>query len=274
MAAVRLAFTRRWLGIFLFTTVFAAVSVALGEWQFDRRDYAQQQIALLNTNYDLPPARIGSVIGELDGVPAEEKWRSVELKGRYLNERTTYVRNRVKQGTIGFEQLVPFQLVTGEIVVVNRGWVPADDKYENPGVTPETPDGEVTVITRLYPDEAPVEGRSAPEGQIATINVDAIAQRLDAPVFTGFYGQLVSEEPDSATGSLWSRPLLDEGPHLSYALQWYVFALMGYFGYGWALINEARGESPKKATRKRRARTAERKTDEDIEDAAIEAVSR
>jgi cytochrome oxidase assembly protein ShyY1 len=262
------------LGIFLFATVFAAVSVALGEWQFDRRDYAQQQIALLNANYDLPPTPIGSVIDELDAVPGEETWRSVELTGRYLSEHTTYVRNRVKQGTIGFEQLVPFQLDTGEIVIVDRGWLPADDKYEKPRVTPEAPDGEVTVISRLYPDEGVVEGRSAPDGQIATINADSIAELLDAPVFTGLYGQLVSETPVSVTGSLWDRPLLDEGPHLSYALQWYVFALMGYFGYGWALVNEARGDSPKEGTRKRRVRTAERKTDEDIEDAAIEAVSR
>lgn len=271
MQAFRLAFTRRWLGILLFTTVFAAASVALGEWQFDRRDYAQQQIRMLDNNYDLVPGQIDLIIGDIDDEPNDSKWRSVKLTGEYLDDATTYVRNRVKQGTIGLEQLVPFELVSGEIVIVDRGWVPADDKYENPRVTPETPDGEVTVIARLYPDEPVVDGRSAPEGQIATINADTFAETLDAPVYTGLYGQLVSEAPVSATGSLWSRPLLDEGPHLSYALQWYVFALMGYFGYGWALVTEARGDAPKKPKANRR-RKVNGRTDEDIEDAAIEAV--
>jgi cytochrome oxidase assembly protein ShyY1 len=271
--AFRLAFTRRWLGIFLFTTVFAAASVALGEWQFDRREYAQQQIRMLDNNYDLVPGQIDLIIGDIDDEPAESKWRSVELTGEYLDDATTYVRNRVKQGTIGLEQLVPFELVSGEIVIVDRGWVPADDKYENPRVTPETPDGEVTVIARLYPDEPVVDGRSAPEGQIATINADTFAETLDAPVYKGLYGQLVSETPMSATGSLWSRPLLDEGPHLSYALQWYVFALMGYFGYGWALVTEARGDAPKNPNANRRPKV-ENRTDEDVEDAAIDAVKR
>src|SRR6218665_168336 len=34
------------------------------------------------------------------------------------------------------------------------------------------------------------------------------------------------------------RPALDEGPHLSYALQWFVFATMGFVGLGWAANRE------------------------------------
>jgi cytochrome oxidase assembly protein ShyY1 len=132
----------------------------------------------------------------------------------------------------------------------------------------------VTVIARLYPDEPVVAGRSAPEGQVATINVESITGGIDGPVFAGWYGQLVSEDPEVATGSLWSRPLLDEGPHLSYALQWYVFALMGYFGYGWALVNEARGDAPVQSKRSRRRAESGIASDEEIEDAAVERARR
>ena len=274
VGVVRLALTRRWLGILLMTTVFAVASVALGEWQFDRRDYAQQQIRLLNENYDRPPVQIDSVIDSLEAEPDDNKWTSVELTGTYVSSDTTYVRNRVKQGTIGFEQLVPLRLTTGEIVVVDRGWVPADGKYEKPRVTPATPSGEVTVIAKIYPDEPVISGRSAPQGQIATVNADTFAELLDSPVYVGFYGQLVSENPSAPTGSLWSRPLLDEGPHLSYALQWYVFALMAYFGYGWALVTESRGDAPKSPKPQRQGAKGRARSDEDIEDAAVEAVNR
>jgi cytochrome oxidase assembly protein ShyY1 len=274
MNTVRLALTRRWLGIFTFTTVFAVASILLGEWQFDRREYAQQQIALLNANYDVDPVPLTSIASSVDADLDDTKWRSVLLTGTYATDDITYVRNRVKQSTIGFEQLVPFTLVTGETIVVNRGWLPADAKYEAPRVSPAPPSGDVTVIARLYPDEPVVAGRSAPEGQVATINVESITGGIDGPVFAGWYGQLVSEDAEVATGSLWSRPLLDEGPHLSYALQWYVFALMGYFGYGWALVNEARGDAPAESKRSRRRAESGIASDEEIEDAAVERARR
>ena len=270
MNTVRLALTRRWLGIFTFTTIFAVASILLGEWQFDRREYAQQQIALLNANYDVDPVPLTSIASSVDADLDDTKWRSVLLTGTYVTGDVTYVRNRVKQSTIGFEQLVPFTLTTGETIVVNRGWLPADAKYEAPRVSPPPPSGDVTVIARLYPDEPVVAGRSAPEGQVATINVESITGGIDGPVFAGWYAQLVSEDPEVATGSLWSRPLLDEGPHLSYALQWYVFALMGYFGYGWALVNEARGDAPVQSKRSRRRAESGIASDEEIEDAAVE----
>lgn len=271
MNTVRLALTRRWLGILTMTTVFAVASILLGEWQFDRRDYAQQQIALLNANYDLSPIPLTSVAPTVDTELEDMKWRSVLLTGSYATDDVTYVRNRVKQSTIGFEQLVPFTLTTGEIIIVNRGWVPADEKYEEPRVTPAPPRGDVTVIARLYPDEPVVAGRSAPDGQIATINVEALTTGSVRDVYAGWYGQLVSENPEVPTGSLWSRPLLDEGPHLSYALQWYVFALMGYFGYGWALVTEARGDVPSERKRQRRRTKSDVASDEEIEDAAVES---
>ena len=53
---------------------------------------------------------------------------------------------------------------------------------------------------------------------------------------TGAYGLLVTEGgavPDDVAVAV--RPVLDEGPHLSYSLQWYVFALGGFAALAWAL---------------------------------------
>ena len=274
MHLLRLALTGRWLGILAMTTAFAVASILLGQWQFDRRAYAQEQIALLESNYDAPAVSLAELVPSLDAEPNDVKWRSAELIGRYVTNDTRYVRNRIMQGTIGFEQLVPFQLESGEVFIVNRGWVPADAKYANPRITPE-PSGEaVTVYVRLYPDELVVSGRGAPAGQIATINTDSFVSPSSPSVYTGFYGRLVREEPQGSTGALGSRPLLDEGPHLSYALQWYVFALMAYFGYGWALVKEARGDVPANNDSKRRSRGSRVARDEDIEDAAVASAGR
>jgi cytochrome oxidase assembly protein ShyY1 len=115
------------------------------------------------------------------------------------------------------------------------------------------------------PGEQEIAGRDAPSGQIATIHLETIEERLNAEVYQGWYGRLATESPATKSGAIWEKPVLDEGPHLSYALQWYVFALMGFYGYGWALRKEARGDVPPE--RKVRAK----RSDEEIEDAALDA---
>jgi len=74
-----------------------------------------------------------------------------------------------------------------------------------------------------------------------------------------------SERPVAAT-----RPVADEGPHLSYTFQWYLFALLGFIGYGWALRQEWRGANDV-VPRPRRRREP---SDNDEEDALLEASAR
>lgn len=265
MTLWRLAFSRRWLGILGFTVIFAVACVALGQWQFARRAEAQAAIAVLDGNYDQPAVALQELVPEIAEHDESEKWRTVSATGTYLESEILYVRTRSGPGGIGFEQLAPLRLADGSVFVVNRGWVPADGTNSGPAETPNVPRGEVTVRARVIPGEALIAGRDAPAGQIATINLDSIDAGVDGDVYTGWYGRLDSESPSAPAGAPWTRPLLDEGPHLSYALQWYVFALMGFIGYGWALRKESRGDvtPPPKIKRRR--------TDEDIEDAALDA---
>lgn len=256
------------------TVAFAVACVALGQWQFARRAEAQAAIALLNSNFDKLPAPPSEVISDYRNDDASLKWTPVTMTGHYLVDRVYYVRNRVSDAGIGFEQLVMFiDDSTHAKLIINRGWVAANEDYSAPKNPPAVPSGELTITARLMPSEQTIEGRSAPDGQIATINVPALIVMMtfdDLDVYQGWYARIDSESVTSTTGTPWERPVLDEGPHLSYALQWYVFALMGFVGYGWALRKEARGpEAPAESTTvKGRAR------DEDIEDAAVDAASR
>ena len=265
MSPWRLAVTPRWWGILGFTVAFAVVCVGLGQWQFDRRAQAQAAIALLDGNYDLPAIDLTTLITDSAEYDATEKWRIVRATGEYLASDIIYVRTRSGPGGIGFEQLAPLQTATGEVFVVNRGWVPANGDNSAPAETPVVPSVPVTVTVRLIPGEQEIAGRDAPAGQIATIHLETIEQRVNAEVYRGWYGRLATESPATKSGATWEKPVLDEGPHLSYALQWYVFGLMGFYGYGWALRKEARGDVPTEPKVRRR------RSDEEIEDAALDA---
>ncbi|KAB1864833.1 SURF1 family protein [Microbacterium algeriense] len=229
----------RWTVYVLIAIGFAVACVFLSNWQFERNESRAAQIELVEQNYDADPAPLADFIGadgELD--PADE-WHPVLLRGEYQADEQVLVRNRPHGGTSAFEVLVPFRDVDGRVFIVDRGWVPPGDG-DSPDAVPAPPSGEVEVIVRLRPGEQlPASGRGAPEGQVPTIHLPSIAERVDGDVITGAYGRMVSEDPAGASAlGGFDSPTDDPGPHLSYAIQWILFALMGFIFIGYIIRTE------------------------------------
>jgi hypothetical protein len=119
------------------------------------------------------------------------------------------------------------------VLVVDRGWVPTGETSAAEVDPPAPPVGPVTVTVKLREDE-PASGRSAPAGQVQAIAVDQVLAAAGMSGATTFaaYGGLVSESPApaAALGQL-PEPSTDPGSHLSYAFQWWVFALGGLVAF-------------------------------------------
>lgn len=232
---------QRWGGYVAFVLVFAIACGLLSWWQWSRRDEAVSEIVRVETNYDAPAAAVEEVLPDLAAADQELEWTPVVLRGEYLPEYELLVRNRVRDASPGFEVLVPFQLENGDVFIVDRGWVPLAATGSLPEFVPAAPSGTVEVIARLQLGEPEIPGRSAPDGQIATIQLPAIDALVPAPVYTGMYGLLASEDPAPATSPAAAvKPEADEGPHASYALQWILFAVIAVVGLVWAYRRERR----------------------------------
>lgn len=277
MTGWRFVFSRRWLGYVAVAVVFALACVALANWQLARREEARAAIERVERNWDAAPTSIDAVLGPQNAWDEEATWSPVALSGQYLSDEQLLVRGRPNAGRPGFEVLVPFELADGRIVIVDRGWVPAGNEQDAPDDVPPAPSGTVEVVVRLKGGEPVIAGRSAPEGQVATIHLPAVAQLVGGDVITEAYGLLDSEDPAPATRPVaYDRPVADEGPHLSYAFQWFVFALMGLVGLGWAIRQEYRhrneddpAEQARAAKRASRA-AAKAPSDAEIEDALLD----
>lgn len=229
----------RWAVYVLIAIGFAIACVFLSNWQFERNETRAAQIELVEQNYDARPVPLSEVIGADGALDPSDEWRPVTLQGEYLADQQLLVRNRPHGGTSAFEVLVPFRDADGRVFIVDRGWVAPGEGAE-PDSVPSPPEGEAEVTVRLRPGEQlPASGRGAPEGQVPTIHLPSIAALTDGDVITSAYGRVVTEKPAGA-GALggFDSPTDDPGPHLSYAIQWILFALMGFIFIGYIIRTE------------------------------------
>ncbi|MEY2848134.1 MAG: hypothetical protein RI885_799 [Actinomycetota bacterium] len=277
------ALSKRWAGYLALAVVFAIVCSALGLWQFARRAEAQAEIARIEANYDADPVPVADALPSPESFETSQRWLSVLLEGRYLEGEELLVRGRPLGGQPGFEVLAPLLLDDGSVFIVDRGWLPTGEDQDDPDAVPPAPDGQVTVTARLKAGEPTIAGReSVPgSGQVATIHLPEVARILaDAgydDTYTGAYGLVASEDPEPAVAPTPAfRPIRDEGPHLSYALQWFVFAILGFIALGWALRQEYRAvnsddpDEQQRAAERERRRAAKAPSDSETEDAILD----
>ncbi|REJ04435.1 SURF1 family protein [Microbacterium bovistercoris] len=263
----------RWSVYVLVAALFAVACAYLSHWQFDRNEERSRQIALVEKNYDADPVPLADAIGADGALDPSDEWLPVALRGTYLADQQVLARNRPHGGTSAFEVLVPFRDEDGRVFVVDRGWVPpAEDS--SPSAVPAPPSGEVTVIVRLRPGEQlPPSGRGAPDGQVPTINLPLIAQQTGLEdVITSAYGQLVSEDPPAEALGGFDKPTEDPGPHLSYAIQWILFAIMGFAFIGYIIRTEIAKAKEDAEGRPARASKRRRDKDAETEDALLDSV--
>jgi cytochrome oxidase assembly protein ShyY1 len=277
--AVLRALTRdgRWRKPLALAIVFAIGCALLSWWQFARRAETAHANALVVANYNAEPRPLDDELHGLGSYSPDQEWMQVQVTGQYLVQDQLLVRDRQLGGNPGFEVLTPLRLPDGDVFVVDRGFLSVGTTQDRPDTIPAPPSGTVTVVARLQANEHAIPGRSAPAGEIPSIDLGAVAKDVGAPTYTGAYGLMVSETPPAARNPAPLEPPSfgdDEGTHLSYAIQWIVFALIAFFGLGWSVRRSLRDdgdpdilEADQRAAARRSTRAP---TDEAVEDSLLD----
>jgi cytochrome oxidase assembly protein ShyY1 len=284
-------------GLVLLAVVLAVVCSLLGRWQWNRHVTRDAAIAVIENSYGAAPVPITELLATPSApLAGADVWRPVTVVGRYEPGATALLRNRPINGQPGFQVLVPF-VVTGDrrdapaspvdhpaVLVVDRGWVPAGSSDNHPGAVPAPPTGTLEITVRLRADE-PASPRDAPAGQVQAISVDQVlaagglVPRSHAAY--GAYGVLASEGFASPTGvGVLPKPDVDPGSHLSYAFQWWTFALGSLIGFSVLARRELADAEPEEGRSPRPTRPVDprpepqrrrRPSDQDVEDALIDS---
>lgn len=241
-----------------FTIVAVAATilfVRLGFWQLDRLGQKRAASAVRNSRQAETPLSAAQLIERLGpargAAAADLAWRRVRLSGRWDFRHEVLIRGHSYESTPGVFVVTPLVLDSGgaELPVL-RGWLPSPDAMTPVAISTEdeglrAADGRIGVLLRSS-DGAGPPVISAGEGEtrrptLAAIDVDAIEAAADdslelLPMFAHLLPEAEPSE-DLRRGEPVAIPLPDpgNGPHLSYAIQWFSFALITLVGT-WAFL--------------------------------------
>lgn len=260
----------RWLFGTIVLLVAAFVMINLGFWQLRRLHQRLERNSAIRARMDAPAVPLATALADYDftvplGAADSAAYRHVRVTGRYDPSDEVLLRSRSLGGHPGFHVLTPLELSSGRALLVDRGWVPyTDAEPPLPDAAPHT--GEVT-LTGLLRDPDPIPGGSLkwlsptdPASGPLTKTFYANPRRLQPQMpfpLVGGYLQLLGQTPPQQ-GELPVEPgppVLSNGPHLSYAIQWFSFSAIALVGYGAVVARRARDpEADAEAEAERRRR--------------------
>jgi cytochrome oxidase assembly protein ShyY1 len=240
----------KWIGFHLLVIVLVVVMINLAFWQIRRLDSRRHFNAEVRANANQPIVPFGDVATAITQHPSTIEWRPVRATGVYVPGHEFLVVNRSQNGDTGRNVIDALQLADGSLLLVNRGFVPDADPVPSP------PAGSVEVVGRLRVSE------HRTTGQAEDIGTDVLTEihRVDVGVLTQQYSgatvqPMYVEAQFAATPAF--QPIVgpdtsDEGPHLSYTIQWFIFSVCVMVGWVLAVRRSIATRSGK-VTKKRRS---------------------
>ncbi len=231
----------RWIAFHLLVIALVVLMVNLGFWQL-RRYHERHDANVALAERSTAPAVPVTEIPDRDVAGAE--WRTVTATGRYDAAGEVLVRNRSFNGAAGFHVVTPLVAGDGTAVLVNRGWIPVTDEAAVPPPTAGTVSIEgrvrVTQVRGSFGPQDPPEGTLT---RVARIDVARLQQQLPYPV-RPFYVELTAQQPPAGDLPLLiPLPERDDGPHLSYAVQWWIFSACAVVGWVVVVRKSAKGHA-------------------------------
>lgn len=213
-----------WVLTHLVVIAIAVSFISLGLWQV-RRHYEQvEENTRVEAQLASSPAALEDALAspDIDLLP-------VRATGTFDADEQLQLAPRSRNERPGFEVLAPLRLDDGRALLVNRGWMPLDSEL------PAPPTGEVTVTGRL---RTPFDSRQVLTDDAGTITLvssvdtDVLAEQVDALITEGWL-EVVDEEAreQGVLPRPAEPPVLEAGPHLNYAAQWFAFTIIGVIGY-------------------------------------------
>jgi surfeit locus 1 family protein len=229
--------SRKWWLATLVVIIGVYVLIQLGFWQLDRLEQRRAFNQRVAERWQLEPFDVNSNVIPDD--LSELEFRRVQVSGEFDYDNQILLSNQTRLQAPGSVIVTPYVMDDGRAILIARGWLPtgSDDperwrEFDEPADTPVV---GLLQETQLLPNGKVPTPPAEPQTAWFQINIDAIQPQMPYPLLPVFILQLPEEGRTINDLPMREEPLvLDEGSHLSYAVQWFMFALI--FGVGYIFL--------------------------------------
>lgn len=233
--------SKKWLLPTLLIPLAMGVMIRLGFWQLDRLEGRREHNRHVRAMRAEEPLHLNKMIpaGSTSKLAGME-YRDVVVRGQYLHQWEMVIRNQAWDHQPGVHLLTPMAIEgTDRMILVDRGWIPLE-AYQDGSWKTYTSSSQITVkgMIRTSQSAPALGGRANPtppaEGFADAwqfVDIDAIEQQLDLPLLPVYVQQIPREEDDQLPYTAQPAFELSQGPHLGYAIQWFMFAAILGVGY-------------------------------------------
>jgi surfeit locus 1 family protein len=230
----------------IFAIVTALFFSRLGVWQLQRLSERRARNSALAAKLDTPAVPLTQLPSDSAGA----HWRRALVRGSYDFDHQIVLSGRTHDGSPGVQILTPLHPDGGgPAVLVNRGWVYSPDAASvDLGKWDEPPHATVAGyvedfvrggrgVSRL--PSHPNTWTRLEASELSTAFPFPIASYYLVALDTLVEYRRANGIP-SATPVRLDLPTMDDGPHLSYAIQWFTFAVVALVGVGTLIAQDIR----------------------------------
>jgi surfeit locus 1 family protein len=217
--------SRKWIIGHLVVVALAFLFVNFGFWQLRRLEERRLENRVMLTRMMEAPLPVRDLIAAAGDDTDSLANRRATAVGEYREADEVLIRSQVLEGTAGFHVITPFDLTSGQTLLVNRGWVPLE--MDQVPVAAAPPEGEEEVLGLIRLDEARPQAPLGERPIFNRVDIAAIAGEEALPVYLVLEG----ERTDRLPVPLPPPDFSSDGNHLSYAIQWFSFVVIGVVGY-------------------------------------------
>lgn len=210
------------IGLIIILCVLAIVCLRLSAWQHSRWLEKKGITAALLAEKQRIPLAYTHLPDHM--VP----FHKLKIQGNPLIGKQFLLANQMRGGRYGFDVLTPFQLKhSHQWVLIDRGWVPANRSYQAPSISVSAEEIQIEGYV-FYPStrhfilgRALLEGEKWPQ-KVQILDLSLLSKRLGVPLIP-YIVRL--ESPRSLGYALnWTLVSFPASRHLSYMIQWLIFA--------------------------------------------------
>ncbi len=235
-----------WIAGIAIVLVTVIAFVNLGFWQLRRLDERRQINATIEARSSDDPVRLGVALATYGDNTEDLIHRRVLVSGLYDPSTEVMVIGTTLNGRSGHDVITPLA-IDGGTIAVNRGWVPIDT--EGPPVTGAAPPaGPVEVAGVLLESQTSGSlGTPRSDGsyeQMGRIDLNALSGQWSPNLLPVYL--LVEKQAPAGSELPVPRPAPEpnEGSHLAYAMQWFIFAVIAVIGFAGLIASNARRRAP------------------------------